>query len=284
MVQLVTIDSRETGGRPGVLVDGREILDIVAGPGSMADTQWLPQSVVSVLAAGDDGIGQIRALAAAAAAAAPAERAALQATARLLPFPGTALLPPVRRPGLLLMLESLAEPLASAWIKNPNAVAAPDAAVALPPGGSERLRLGPRLAVVLGRPLYNAAPPAARRAIGGFTWLCDLAPLRGALTGGPGERQFPGACPLGPVIVTQDEFVAAPDVLARVNGHVVATARPVEDLAAVPAVLAAISTAYALRPGDVVALPTAVATASAGRGDRCSVVVAGYPELAFTIA
>ncbi len=284
-MRLVTIDSREVGGRPGVVVAGTgvaggEILDLVAVPGSLANTQWLPQSVVSVLAAGEDGLAQVAALAADVAAAAPAEQAALRASGRLLPFTGTALLPPVRRPGLVLMLESLVDPLAGAWIKSPNTAVGPDARVALPGGDVDRLTVAARVALVVGRPLFGADAGRAARAYAGVTLLADLAvPGRGAAT----HRQFPGAGPLGPLIATADELPPALRLETRNNGHVVAGAEVPVDPATAARIVAAVATAYALRPGDLVVLPPAAASPAAGRGDRVTVGVASLGELRFTL-
>jgi 2-keto-4-pentenoate hydratase/2-oxohepta-3-ene-1,7-dioic acid hydratase in catechol pathway len=240
----------------------------------------LPQSIVSVLAAGEDGLAQVAALAADVATAAPAEQAALRASGRLLPFAGTALLPPVRRPGLVLMLESLAEPLAGAWIKSPNTAVGPDARVGLPSAGGDRLAVAARLALVVGRPLFGDGAERAARAYAGVTLLADLAaPGRGA----PVDRQFPGAGPLGPLIATPDELAPSLRLESRINGHVVAAVDVPVDAATAARLLAAVATAYALRPGDLVVLPPASALPSAGRGDRVTVGVAGVAELRFTV-
>jgi acylpyruvate hydrolase len=293
-MRLVTIDSRETGGRPGVVIAGTEvadgeILDIVASPGSLGDTQWLPQSVVSVLAAGADGLAQTARMVAGVQEATPGERAALRQAGRLLPYAGTALLAPIRRPGLMLMLESMEQPVADAWIKSPNAAAAPAGRVALPSPRLERLGVRPRVALVLGRPLFAAGRDQAARAIAGFTLVADLgpAPVAGATPEPetrPG-RQFAGACPLGPAIYTPDELPARPPVHleCRVNGHVVADS--VTDLGtdALARMLAAVSTSYALRPGDIIALPAAGGSVTLGAGDRCSLALGGLPGLTFSV-
>ena len=52
-MKLVTIDAREVAGRPGVLLEDGNILDLTAAPSTLSQSQWIPQSVVSILAAGD---------------------------------------------------------------------------------------------------------------------------------------------------------------------------------------------------------------------------------------
>ena len=54
-MKLVTIEAREVAGRPGVLLDGGVILDLSAAPGSLSASQWVPQSTISILAAGERG-------------------------------------------------------------------------------------------------------------------------------------------------------------------------------------------------------------------------------------
>jgi hypothetical protein len=293
-MRLVTLDSRETGGRPGVVVTGTEvaggeILDIVASPGSLADTQWLPQSVVAVLAAGADGLAQVERMIASVREASPAQRQALRQAGRLLPLQGTALLAPVRRPGLILVLDATDQsPSLGAWIKNPNAAAPPGARVALPSSQVERLDVRARVGVVLGRPLYGAGRDQAGRAVAGFTLLADLGPGPGpghALPG-PTGRQFPGACPLGPAICTPDELPARPPVrlTCRVNGHEAGSAAPDLGAETLARIVAGLSAGYALRPGDIIALPATGGPVTLGSGDRCSIGLDGLPELSFTVS
>ncbi|MDH3978679.1 MAG: hypothetical protein OEU86_09195, partial [Gammaproteobacteria bacterium] len=54
-MKLLTIDSREVAGRPGVLLDSGDILDLAVAPTTLSESQWIPQSVISVIAAGDSG-------------------------------------------------------------------------------------------------------------------------------------------------------------------------------------------------------------------------------------
>ena len=45
-MKLLTIDSREVTGRPGVLLDSGDILDLAAAPSTLNESQWIPHSVV----------------------------------------------------------------------------------------------------------------------------------------------------------------------------------------------------------------------------------------------
>ena len=116
-MKLLTIDSRDNAGRPGVMLDNSYILDLGAAPDTLAESHWVPHSVVSVLAAGGDGVDRLRELVLKVAAQPAAERARLIEDGVILPFATTKLLAPVRRPGLIL----IADPDDSTeFIKSPN--------------------------------------------------------------------------------------------------------------------------------------------------------------------
>ncbi len=96
-MKLLTIDSREVTGRPGVLLDSGDILDLATAPSTLSESQWIPHSIVSVIAAGRDGLERVARLV---AGAEQADRQQLLEAGTLLPYSGTALLAPVR--GVLL--------------------------------------------------------------------------------------------------------------------------------------------------------------------------------------
>lgn len=58
-MRLVTLDSREVGGRPGISLPSGEILDLAASPSGLTASQWRPQSVVSVIAEGEEGAARV---------------------------------------------------------------------------------------------------------------------------------------------------------------------------------------------------------------------------------
>ncbi|MDP6673501.1 MAG: hypothetical protein QGH93_01440, partial [Gammaproteobacteria bacterium] len=124
-MKLLTIDSREVTGRPGVLLDSGDILDLAAAPSSLSEAQWIPHSVVSVIASGRNGLERIQRLV---AVAERSDRQRLLQDGALLPYSGTALLAPVRRPGLVLIVDSNE----SSYIKSPNAAVGPGATVTIP--------------------------------------------------------------------------------------------------------------------------------------------------------
>ncbi len=263
-MRLVTIDSREAAGRPGACLPHDEILDLHAAPITLSQAQWLPQSVVSILAAGESGLAKVQNLL---RMAEDGEgRAALRSTGAILPFAGTALLPPVRRPGLLLLTERLAstgkEPMPVALIKSPNTATGPGSEIRPPWRHDEGVVATAMLAAVTGRPLYRATPAEAEAAIAAYTLLIDVS-LPAPAAGGSAtdwrryvdSKQFPGACPIGPALLTVDELAvlsAPPPVALSING--VETDRRPGEWQAGAAVLSSLSQRYAFRPGDVVGL------------------------------
>jgi hypothetical protein len=256
-MRLVTLDSREAGGRPGILLSSGEILDLAAAPTGLAASQWRPQSVVSVLAEGEDGAARVARLVSEYDRATEADRQDWRRSRRLLPGRGTRLMPPIRRPGLLLMTTNPDANRAGGYVKNPNSAVGPDAIVAMPGGGEDQLFILVMVGIVLGKALYRGTPAQASRAIAAMTLVADLGSRRlGQGEAGSEARQFPGACVLGPALVTVDELPQAlPPLQVRVGGRLAGSAPPALDLAHAAAVVSSLSGRYAFRPGDVLGIP-----------------------------
>jgi 2-keto-4-pentenoate hydratase/2-oxohepta-3-ene-1,7-dioic acid hydratase in catechol pathway len=264
-MKLVTIDSREVTGRPGVLTDDESILDLIAAPSGLAEAQWLPQSVVSILAAGEQGLEHLRQRLAAVTHAGEEIRQAFRRTGVLLPLKGTALLAPIRRPGLILICGHVElggrERVQVAIIKGPNSVVGDAARVAVPWASTSELTGEALLGVVLGRPIYQSDRDTAQEAIVGFTLLADLslpAPDDGSAASWQAyieSRQFPGSCPMGPAIVTSDEMVHLPDLRLStfVNGMKVGMLPAISADLDIARAVAELSNRYGFRPGDVIA-------------------------------
>ena len=275
-MRLVTLDSREVGGRPGISLPTGEILDLAASPSGLTASQWRPQSVVSVLAEGEEGAARVVRLLAEVEAASEDQRQQWRHSGRLLPADGTGLMPPIRRPGLLLMTTDRTGAAAACYVKNPNSAVGPDAVVAKPEGNGGQLFLTGMLGLVLGRPLFRATAAQAGKAVAALTLVADLGTCR--MEGDPGEgradaRQFPGACVIGPGLVTVDEFTGSPDweVVVRVNGRAVGSGKPDLNPDHAARILATLSSRYAFRPGDVVGLP--------GTSGECELPVASAVQL-----
>lgn len=288
-MRLVTLDSREAGGRPGIFLPGGEILDLAVPPVGLGAAQWLPQSIVSILAEGDQGREQVARLIAEVTSASAGQREQWRATGRLLPGVGTRLLPPIRRPGLLLMLTRTKGPNPSTYVKNPNSAIGPDATVANPANDNGPLFMLPMVGLVIGRPLFRANQDQAAKAIAALTLVADLGATR--LDGGPGDsradaRQFPGACVLGPALVTSDEFPVSSDwqVTLRVNARSVGDGASGLTASRAAEIVASVSGSYGLRPGDVVGVPAGPTEVELPGGSAVTLRLHDTLELAFTTA
>lgn len=297
-MKLVTIDSREVAGRPGALVDDEAILDLIAAPSRLSEAQWLPQSVVSILAAGEQGLEHVRHQLAAVKDADEEARQELRRTGVLLPLKGTALLAPIRRPGLILIYGPIEldgrECAQAAVIKSPNSVVGDGARVAVPWASTSQLTGRAMLAVVLGRPVYQCDRETAQEAIAGFTLVSDLslpAPGDDSATSWQAyteSKQFPGSCPMGPAIVTADAVGDARELRLTtcVNGAEASVAQAVSADLDIASTVADLSNRYGFRPGDVIAFPSRPG-ADAPRvrdKDRISVSLGGVAmELQFEV-
>lgn len=276
-MRLVTIDSRDQGGRPGIWLDDGQLLDLAAAPGSLRATSRLPASIVSLLAEGEEGLSRLRRLAGEIAAASPADIDRWRETSVLLPASGTSLLAPIRRPGLILVTP--ADEARPAFM-NPNAVSAPGSRVSLPPS-PDGWWIRPSVGAVLGRPLFAAQRAQAHAAIAAYTLLLEFGQVgQGGFAGG----QFPGACPLGPALLTADEMPSLGECRLKlsINGHGVQDSAPFHIGTDAAELIARLSQAWAMRPGDIVALaaqPAAWRPLRVQPGDHLALALDGQLEL-----
>jgi len=261
-MKLVTIDGREVAGRPGIILDGGDVLDLTAAPSTLSESQWIPFSVVSILAAGDAGHDNVRKLTDALAALSDDETQALKDQGVLTPVAQARLMCPLRRPGLMLI--SLSDAGGSTrnrvYIKSPNAAAGNGAVVDVPKRDGTVVAK-PLLAAVIGKPLHNATEAEAAEAIAAYTVLIEFETAEQDADTGAGWRQYveskqlPESCPMGPAMVTVDEIndPAHLQVKASVNG-VEAKQGALLDSSIDPArTVAELSARYGFSTGDLVA-------------------------------
>lgn len=289
-MKLVTIDAREVAGRPGVLLDGGLILDLSAAPGSLSASQWIPQSTISILAAGERGLAHASQL----VALAEEQEARMRQSGALLKLTSTSLMAPMRRPGLILISHVLSDGTATSFIKSPNTAAAHAAVV--PMHGQETLIANPMFAAVLRKPLYQASRAAVEAAIGAWTLAVDLAPVYTDPDNAAdwrhyvSSRQFPGSMPIGPALVTVDELENPGEMRASVKINGIETWAGLICPPTVNCVerLEILTRDYAFSPGDVIAFATADDSPSSPRqklkpGDVFSVAVGRTMELGFQL-
>ena len=289
-MKLVTIDAREVAGRPGVLLDGGVILDLSAAPGSLSASQWIPQSTISILAAGERGLAHAAQL----VALADEQQVRMRQSGALLKLTSTALMAPMRRPGLILISHVLSDGTTTSFIKSPNTAAAHAAVVAM--HGQETLIANPMFAAVLRKPLYQADRAAVEAAIGAWTLAVDLSPVYTDPENAAdwrqyvSSRQFPGSMPIGPALITVDELQNPGAMRASVKINGVETWAGLICPPTVNCVerLEMLTRDYAFSPGDVVAFAAADDSPSSPRqklkaGDVFSVAVGRAMELGFQL-
>lgn len=193
-----------------------------------------------------------------------------------LPLTDVVLGPPVPKPGAIFGLVANYPPaektaLPMVFAKAPSAVVGPNDAVVLPdpgrlPLGREWTVLEAELAFVVGHGSRHIDIQEGLDVLAGYMVAQDITERVhefGPSGSSVGTMQYASLktlgksfdtfCPIGPAIVTVDEFDDPGDLLleCRLNGEVVQKAATSEMLASVPELVALLSTFLTLRPGDV---------------------------------
>lgn len=154
--------------------------------------------------------------------------------------------------------EELSEP--SLFLKSTSAISS-DLSYVLNPTGAEKLDYEVELAVVVGDTLHRATPAEARRAIVGYTLMCDYSERSYQLEHG-GQwtkgKSYDTFAPFGPIFVSKDE-IPNPDALTlqlKVNGELRQNASTAQLIMPVADLVAYVSQFITLNPGDVVSTGT----------------------------
>ncbi len=300
-MKLCTIDGREVAGRPGVILESGELLDLSSAPSGLVDAQWVPHSVVSILAAGSAGLESTQSLIDAVSGLDDAGITSLRERGALLAEPQTRLMSPLRRPGLMVInVASAGESpdLDPVYIKSPNTAAGHSAELRLPAFAGDTVTVTPCLAAILGKPLHEADVESAASAIAAYTLILEL-DHEGFELDPEGSavdwrrfvesKQVPGSCPMGPAMITVDEIPDPAALSARVavngietgNGAILSDGRNVAD------VVAHLSQRYGFSAGDLVAFSTQRETNLRTRlhqGDVYEVELAGLMTLRMSVA
>jgi 5-carboxymethyl-2-hydroxymuconate isomerase len=151
-------------------------------------------------------------------------------------------------------MEPPARPLIFA--KFPSCIVGPDAPVAWSPELTSQVDWEAELAVVIGRPLREAGTAEALAAVFGYTAANDLSARD--IQFGDGQwvrgKSLDGFCPLGPAVVTADEFGDPQRKLlrSRVNGRLMQDSTTAEMIFGVAEILSFLSASFTLEPGDLV--------------------------------
>lgn len=185
---------------------------------------------------------------------------------------------------------ALPEGMPPVFTKFATSITGPVTDVALPPGGHTDWEV--ELVVVIGARAQGVAEEDAWGHVAGLAAGQDLSERITQLAGPAPQfslgKSFPGFAPIGPWLVTPDEF-ADPDDLelsCSINGEEVQKSRTSELIFSVPSLLSRLSAVLPLLPGDVVFTGTP-AGVGLGRtpqrwlapGDELVTVIEGIGEL-----
>lgn len=164
-------------------------------------------------------------------------------------------------------------------LKAPSAIVGPGEAIRLPPQSSD-VHFGGTLAVVIGRRTRWASLAEATRCVLGYTCANDLIALDVAEVDQTWTRagSFDTFCPLGPAIATHVD-PAELMLTTQVNGVTRQLASTVDLLFSVPQVVAFVSAAITLLPGDVILMGTPGGSGPLAAGDNVTVAIEHIGEL-----
>ncbi len=154
--------------------------------------------------------------------------------------------------------DELGEP--SLFLKATSAISS-DLSYVLNPPGAKKLDYEVELAVIIGETLHNATAAEAKRAILGYSLMCDYSERAYQLEHG-GQwtkgKSYDTFAPFGPVLVSKDE-IPNPDALTlqlKVNGELRQHASTADLVMPVAELVAYVSRFITLNPGDVVSTGT----------------------------
>lgn len=148
----------------------------------------------------------------------------------------------------------------SLFLKATSAISS-DLSYVLRPTGASKLDYEVELAVILGDTLHGATAEEARKAILGYTLMCDYSERSFQLEHG-GQwtkgKSYDTFAPFGPVLVTRDELPNPDDLTLelRVNGELRQRASTSELIMPVFDLVAYVSRFMTLNAGDVVSTGT----------------------------
>lgn len=174
--------------------------------------------------------------------------------------------------------------LPTVFFKAPSTVIGPGDTIRLP-AQAKRVQYGAELAVIIGRAGRWISPEDAPRHILGYTCANDVLALDIAELDQSWTRagSFDSFCPLGPTIATH---VNPAQLMIRcaVNGATRQMSSSHDMLFGVPQVVAFISGAMTLLPGDVILMGSPAGSGPLEAGDTVEVVIEGIGSLSNPVA
>ena len=176
-----------------------------------------------------------------------------------------------------------AEPLL--FFKPPSSLLKPGGTVLLPKAAA-RVDFEGEIALVIARRIHKLAANAdLRGVIRGYTLADDVSARDLQKKDGQWARAkgFDTFCPLGPVVSDEIDPGAGVAIETRVNGELRQQASTLDFIFPIPELLAFISAAFTLEPGDVILTGTPAGVGPLVPGDEVEISVAGIGTLAHRV-
>ena len=171
------------------------------------------------------------------------------------------------------------------FFKPPSSLLNPGGVIRLP-GISQRVDFEGELAVVIGRRAHNLKPDAGwRGVVRGFTLANDVTArdLQNKDDQWTRAKGFDTFCPIGPTVSDELDLDAGLTLETRLNGDVRQHSSTLDFIFPLAELLAFITSAFTLEPGDLLLTGTPSGVAPLAPGDRIEVSVPGLGVLANTV-
>ncbi len=174
-----------------------------------------------------------------------------------------------------------AEPLF--FLKPPSSLLKPGGVVCMP-AISARVDYEGELALVIGRRVRHLKPEDWRSALRGLTLANDVTARDLQNKDGQWTRAkgFDTFCPVGPLVSDELDLEAGLTIETRVNGELRQHGSTLDFIFAVPQLLAHITAAFTLEPGDLVLTGTPAGVGPLQPGDRVEIGIPGLGVLTNT--
>ena len=171
------------------------------------------------------------------------------------------------------------------FFKPPSSLLAPGGVVRLP-AVSERVDYEGELALVIGPRVRHLKPGANwRDVVRGFTLANDVTArdLQNKDDQWTRAKGFDTFCPVGPIVSDELDLDAGLTLETRLNGELRQHASTLDFIFSLPELLAFITSAFTLEPGDLLLTGTPSGVAPLSPGDRVEVSIPGLGVLANTV-
>lgn len=165
------------------------------------------------------------------------------------------------------------------FLKAPSSIVGPGGAIVLPKE-SERVEHEGELGVVIGRRVKRVSREQALDAVYGYTCVCDVTArdIQRKDVQFTRGKSFDTFCPVGPWIETELDPKDL-GVTCAVDGVVKQDGRTSQMIFDVPSLIAYVSAAMTLEPGDLLVTGTPEGVGPLAPGNRLTVTVEGIGEL-----